>query len=178
MLNMYYYNIIITNKYDYYIYIYIITILSFKFSCGPDDVRAEGEELCSVILRQCVWEVQSRRGQMGPVKVSIERACPQAPAQLPESTETEGKVRFTYLKGRQVTYVSELLILHRGDLVFGSWQTCPCVNDRQIKEINGHLRGLSDGHLLNREAIPNQGFAYLKGFDFAYLWLAVNRLCY
>ncbi|XP_016131079.1 PR domain zinc finger protein 12-like [Sinocyclocheilus grahami] len=30
---------------------------------------------------------------MGPVKVSIERACPQAPAQLSESTETEGEVQ-------------------------------------------------------------------------------------
>lgn len=107
---------------------------------------------------------------MGPVKVSIERVCPQAPAQLSEITETEGKVRFTYLKGRQVTYVSELLILHRGDLVFGSWQTCPCVNDRQIKEINGHLKstGLSDGHLLNREVIPNQGYVLLNGFYFVF----------
>jgi len=108
---------------------------------------------------------------MGPVKVSIERACPQAPAQLSESTETAGKVRFTYFEGRQVTYVSELLILHRGDSVFGSWQTCPCVNDRQIKEINGLLKGkgFADSHLLNRELIPSQGYVHLKGFHLAFI---------
>ncbi len=127
---MYYYIIIITNKYYYfiYIYIYIITVLSFKFACGPDDVCAEGEELCSVILRQCVWEVQNRRGQMGPVKVSIERACPQAPAQLSESTETEGKVRFTYLKADITICVRStnltqrwLSVLVAGDLLLCKW---------------------------------------------------------
>lgn len=108
----------------------------------------EGEESCSVILRQCVsvWERYRTEGDRWTQwKSPLIGSCPQAPVQLSESTEREGKVSFTYLIGRQVTYVSELLSLHRGDSVFDSRQTCPCVNDRQIKVHNDHLmaRGLS-----------------------------------